>query len=71
VVGYNVQVAVDREHHLIVTHEVTNSGSDRAQLSNIASQAKDALGVDKLEAVPIAATSAAIKFSPVIGLASR
>jgi transposase/macrodomain Ter protein organizer (MatP/YcbG family) len=51
VVGYNVQVAVDTEHHLIVTHEVTNSGSDRAQLSNIASQAKDVLGVDKLEAV--------------------
>src|SRR5712671_6037769 len=29
VVGYNVQVAVDTEHHLIVAHEVTNSGSDR------------------------------------------
>jgi hypothetical protein len=35
VVGYNVQVAVDTEHHLIVTHEVTNVGSDRAQLANI------------------------------------
>jgi transposase len=31
VVGYNVQVAVDTEHHLIVTHEVTNTGSDRSQ----------------------------------------
>jgi hypothetical protein len=51
VVGYNVQVAVDTEHHLIITHEVTNSGSDRAQLANVASQAKDVLGVDKLEAV--------------------
>jgi transposase len=51
VVGYNVQVAVDTEHHLIVTHQVTNSGSDRAQLANIASQAKAVLGVDKLEAV--------------------
>ena len=51
VVGYNVQVAVDTEHHLIVTHEVTNSGSDRAQLANIASQAKAVLGVNKLEAV--------------------
>jgi len=51
VVGYNVQVAVDTEHHLIVTHEVTNDGSDRAQLANVASQAKEALGVDKLEAV--------------------
>jgi hypothetical protein len=36
VVGYNVQVAVDMEHHLIVTHEVTNSGSDRAELANVA-----------------------------------
>jgi transposase len=51
VVGYNVQVVVDTEHHLIVTHEVTNVGSDRAQLANIASQAKEVLGVDKLEAV--------------------
>ena len=51
VVGYNVQVAVDTEHHLIITHEVTNSGSDRAQLANVTSQAKNVLGVDKLEAV--------------------
>src|SRR5438876_3734211 len=51
VVGYNVQVAVDTEHHLIVTHEVTNTGSDRSQLANISLQAKDALGVDHLDAV--------------------
>ena len=51
VVGYNVQVAVDTEHHLIIAHEVTNSGSDRAQLANIASQAKGVLGVDELKAV--------------------
>src|SRR5439155_21564015 len=51
VVGYNVQIAVDTEHHLIVTHEVTNDGSDRAQLANIASQAKEVLGVDELAAV--------------------
>jgi transposase len=43
VVGYNVQVAVETEHHLIVTHEVTNSGSDRAQLANVAKQAKAVL----------------------------
>ena len=43
VVGYNVREAEEIEHHLIVTHEVTNSGSDRAQLTNIASQAKDVL----------------------------
>ena len=51
VVGYNVQVAVDTEHHLIVTHEVTNTGSDRSQLANVASQAKDVLGADHLDVV--------------------
>jgi macrodomain Ter protein organizer (MatP/YcbG family) len=51
VVGYNVQVAVETEHHLIIAHEVTNSGSDRAQLANMGRQAKAVLGVDKLEAV--------------------
>jgi hypothetical protein len=51
VVGYNVQVAVDTEHHLIVTHEVTNTGSDRSQLANTAKQAKAVLGADHLDAV--------------------
>jgi transposase len=51
IVGYNVQVAVDTEHHLIVTHEVTNSGSDRAQLANVAKQAKTVLQTETLEAV--------------------
>ena len=50
-VGYNVQVAVDTEHHLIVTHEVTNSGSDRAQLANVAKQAKAVLQAETLDAV--------------------
>jgi len=51
VVGYNVQVAVDTDHHLIVMHEVTNVGTDRAQLSGIAIKAKDVLGVEKLDVV--------------------
>jgi hypothetical protein len=51
VVGYNVQVVVDTQHHLIVTHEVTNVGHDRGQLSPMAEQAKAVLGVEKIEAV--------------------
>jgi transposase len=51
VVGYNVQTAVETEHHLIVHHEVTNVGSDRSQLAHTAKAAKAVLGVDKLEAV--------------------
>jgi len=50
-VGYNVQAAVDTEHHLIVAHEVTNVGHDRTQLSHMASQAKEALGAKQLNVV--------------------
>jgi transposase len=49
-VGYNVQVAVDTTNDLIVAHEVTNVGTDRSQLANIAGQAKAALEAEKLEA---------------------
>jgi hypothetical protein len=48
IVGYNVQVAVDTDHHLIVAHEVSNVGSDRSQLENMAVQARVATGVGDL-----------------------
>ncbi len=51
IVGYNVQIAVDTQHHLIVAHEVTNVGSDRHQLFNMSEQARDAFGSATLDVV--------------------
>jgi transposase len=51
IVGYNVQTAVDAEHHLIVAHEVINEGVDRDQLSTMAEKAKAALGAEELTVV--------------------
>ncbi|MDP0930072.1 IS1182 family transposase [Paracoccus onubensis] len=50
-VGYNAQCAVDTETHIIVTHDVTNKGFDRDQLSPMAIAAKEALGRDDLHAL--------------------
>ena len=51
IVGYNVQTAVDVEHHLIVAHEVTNDGIDRSQLSSMAKQARTAIGSETLTVI--------------------
>ncbi|GJL90941.1 MAG: transposase [Hyphococcus sp.] len=48
-VGYNVQSAVDTEHDLIVSHEVSNIVSDKVHLSRQAAKAKIAMGRDTLE----------------------
>ena len=45
IVGYNVQAAVDAEHHLIVAHEVITDGVDRDLLTPMAEQARDAIGI--------------------------
>jgi transposase len=50
-VGYNVQVAVDAKHHLIVAHEVTNVGHDRASLAPMAQAAREAMGKKGLRAI--------------------
>src|SRR5512139_1265929 len=50
-VGYNVQTAVETEHHLIVAHEVTNTGSDRRQLARMAKQAQEIMPGQELQAI--------------------
>src|ERR1700746_3280292 len=50
-VGYNVQIAVDAEHHLIVAHEVTNQGYARHQLAPMAFKAQQATGCEQITAV--------------------
>jgi transposase len=47
-VGYNVQIAVDAEHHLIVAHEVINQGYDRHQLAPMAFKARQATGCEQI-----------------------
>jgi len=46
IVGYNVQTAVDAQHHLIVAHDVVTEGVDRDLLSTMAEQARTAMGLD-------------------------
>lgn len=61
VVGYNVQAAVDAEHHLIVAHTVTNVGSDRAQLVPMGILAQEATGCATLTVLADRGISTAIK----------
>jgi transposase len=48
IVGYNVQVAVDTQYHLIMAHEVVNEGHDRTQLVPMGQQAKEAAGTAEI-----------------------
>src|SRR5262249_58226902 len=50
-VGYNVRIAVDAEHHLIVAREVTNRGYDRHQLAPMAFKAQQATGCEQITAL--------------------
>lgn len=51
IVGYNVQTAVEADHHLIVAHEVTMLGFDRDALSMMAEAANDVMTTDQLTAI--------------------
>jgi transposase len=50
-VGYNIQVAVDAKHKLIVEQQVTNQVVDMGQLTRTAAPAKDVLGVETIAVV--------------------
>jgi transposase len=50
-VCYNVQLAVDSKHKLIVAEEVTNEGGDQELLPTMAQAAKAELGVEELTVV--------------------
>ncbi len=51
IVGYNVQIAVDPEHHLVVAHDVVNEGHDRTQLVSMGAKAKEAIGAAEVTIV--------------------
>jgi transposase len=51
VAGYNVQIAVDDKHKLIVASEVVNDSSDVNQLYAMDREAKEVLGVEALQVV--------------------
>ena len=50
-VGYNVQLAADTKHHLIVAQNVVDVGHDRSELLPMAMQARETIGKDKLEVI--------------------
>jgi len=51
VVGFNAQAAIDAKHKLIAAADVTNDETDYQQLSSLARQAQENLGVERLEVV--------------------
>jgi hypothetical protein len=51
VAGYNLQIAVDAKHKLIVASEVVNDGNDTGQLCAVAEAARQALGAAALTVV--------------------
>jgi 5-deoxy-D-glucuronate isomerase len=51
IAGYNVQIAVDAKHKLIVTEAVTQDGNDSQQLMPMTNKAQDILASENLAAL--------------------
>lgn len=72
-VAYDVQVAVDTEHCLILHHEVKQEGGDRKQLEPMAKAAEAELGQDALTvkvdmATQTASSSRHVRTPPLLGM---
>jgi len=50
-ISHNVQIAVEAENHIVVAVDAARDAVDYKQLHNIASQAKETLGVETLTAI--------------------
>ena len=50
-VGYNTQTAVDADTHMVVGINVVDSPTDHGQITELAKQVKETMGVDTIEAV--------------------
>src|ERR1700730_294724 len=70
-VGYNVQIAVDAEHHLIVAHEVINQGTTATSLRPWRSRHRRPRAARRSPPWPIVATSAATRFCRAKARVSR
>jgi transposase len=76
---HNVQVAVDDKNHLIVAVDVTSDPVDKDQFYNIASQAKNELGVKTITAIADKGYYSALQFAkckedniiPIVAKADR
>ena len=50
-ISHNVQISVDNKSDLVIALDVTNNPADQGQLSNMAIESKEELGVEKLTAL--------------------
>jgi len=50
-ISHNVQIAVDKEEHIVIAVDVTSSPADQGQLSNMGKQSKEEMGVEEITVI--------------------